>query len=346
MTRLTRTNRKFTGWLLTVTTVLLYTSPPTAFACSRIMWSDNGHAIVVGRTMDWVDSTEPELWVFPRGIQRHGRTKVNPQKWASKYGSLVTSGYSAATVDGINDKRLAGHLLYLREADYGKRDPQRPALSSLMWLQYILDSYASVEEAVQDSNNWHIELGTAGGHKATVHIAIEDITGDSAVFEFINGKLVVHHGPQYTVLTNSPPYDQQLEHIEQHVGLGGNKPLPGDILSNERFVRASYFLKNLPKPSTLRETVAGVMSVTRNVSVPFGAPYDQFSSYPTIYRTITDVTNARYYWEYTQSPNLFWIDLANLNFAENGFVMRLEPSNLTLAGEVSQHFHPVRVAPY
>ena len=39
---------------------------------------------------------------------------------------------------------------------------------------------------------------------------LADATGDSAIFEYIDGKLVVHHGKQYSVMTNDPPYDQQL----------------------------------------------------------------------------------------------------------------------------------------
>lgn len=53
-------------------------------------------------------------------------------------------------------------------------------------------------------------MAEARGHQATVHLALEDSTGDSAILEYINGKLVIHHGRQYQVMTNDPPYDQQL----------------------------------------------------------------------------------------------------------------------------------------
>ena len=319
---------------------------PISQACSRILWNNNAQAIVTGRTMDWVDSTQPQLWMFPRGIKRVAKLRDNPKKWTSKYGSLVTSAYNAAAADGVNEKRLAGHFLYLRSANYGSIDSSKPSLSSLDWLQYVLDNYANVDEAVADSKNWQIVVGKAGGHEATVHLAIEDESGDSAIFEFIKGKLIVHHGPQYTVMTNDPPYDQQLKEIKKYVGFGGKKPLPGNILSPERFVRAAYFLKHLPKPKDLREAVAGVMSVARNVSVPWGAPYDQFSSYPTIYRTITDLNDGTYYWEYTQSPNLFWVDSAKINYSSGAPIMRLDPSNITLAGEVNSKFQKAAKSPF
>jgi len=46
--------------------------PPVAQACTRILWNNNQFAVVVGRTMDWPESTEPILTVFPRGMKRNG----------------------------------------------------------------------------------------------------------------------------------------------------------------------------------------------------------------------------------------------------------------------------------
>ena len=34
--------------------------------CSRILWNNNKLAVVVGRTMDWPDGTDPKITVFPR----------------------------------------------------------------------------------------------------------------------------------------------------------------------------------------------------------------------------------------------------------------------------------------
>lgn len=53
----------------------------------------------------------------------------NSLKWTSKYGSVVTTGFDLASTDGINEKHLAAHLLYLVESDYGKRDEKIPGLA-------------------------------------------------------------------------------------------------------------------------------------------------------------------------------------------------------------------------
>jgi len=57
--------------------------------------------------------------VFPRGMARNGGVGPDSIAWTSKYGSVIISVYELATSDGVNEKGLAGNLLYLAEADYG-----------------------------------------------------------------------------------------------------------------------------------------------------------------------------------------------------------------------------------
>ena len=52
-----------------------------------------------------------------------------------------------------------------------------------------------------------VSVPTPDGHAGSVHLAVSDPTGDSAIFEYIAGKLVIHHGKEYQVMTNSPIYD-------------------------------------------------------------------------------------------------------------------------------------------
>ncbi len=58
-----------------------------------------------------------------------------------------------------------------------------------------------------------IQLVMVGAHgfDATLHLAIEDADGDSAIIEFAAGKPVVHHGREFTLMTNDPTYDEQLQ---------------------------------------------------------------------------------------------------------------------------------------
>ncbi|WP_337052074.1 linear amide C-N hydrolase, partial [Serratia fonticola] len=55
---------------------------------------------------------------------------------------------------------------------------------------------------------------------ASLHLSLSDASGDSAIFEYINGKLVIHHSRDYQVLTNSPTFEQQLAITKYWQGIG------------------------------------------------------------------------------------------------------------------------------
>jgi penicillin V acylase-like amidase (Ntn superfamily) len=325
-----------------------------AEACTRILWNDNKLAMVVSRTMDWPESTEPILTIFPRGVKHDGGriagavvVPVNPAMWTSRYGNVVTSVYGIGTADGLNERGLAAHLLFLTATDFGPRDTSRRGLHAGLWAQYVLDNAATVTEALTMLEKVQIVMVEAHGRQATVHLALEDASGDSAIIEIIHGKSVVHHGRQYRVMTNDPVYDQQLALLakQDYSTPSSTLTIPGNVNPVDRFQRASYYAALLPEPRNQREAVAGVLAIARNVSVPFGAPYKDFGIYNTEYRTVCNMTHKTYYFELTTSPNVVWVDLARENLAVGAPVMLLNPDNVALSGNVTASFQAGR-APF
>jgi penicillin V acylase-like amidase (Ntn superfamily) len=329
--------------------------PGTADACTRLLWNDNKLAVLAGRSMDWPESTQPVLTVLPRGMARDGGragpdvvVKDNPARWTSKYGSLVTSVYGIGSADGFNERGLAVHLLYLGATDFGPRDPAKPGLHAGIWPQYVLDNAATVKEALALLDRVQVVMVETHGHKATVHLAIEDASGDSAIIEYVNGKQVVHHGREYRIMTNDPPYDQQLALLKQNdfSKPSSDTPLPGNVKATDRFVRTAYYAAMLPEPQNERQAVASVLAVIRNVSVPFGAPYGGFGIYNTEYRTAMNLSARRYYFELTTSPNVIWTELGRFNLAPGQPVLVLDPDNVDLSGDVTARFRKAAQAPF
>jgi penicillin V acylase-like amidase (Ntn superfamily) len=126
---------------------LMLAAPQIADACTRVLWNTNKLAVVVGRTMDWPESTQPILTLLPRGMSRDGgragpqvAVPDNPARWTSRYGSLVTSIYGIGTADGLNERGLGAHMLYLQETDFGPRDRNKPGLQAGLWAQYALET--------------------------------------------------------------------------------------------------------------------------------------------------------------------------------------------------------------
>lgn len=339
--------------LATVLAVTLGLAP--AGACTRVLWNDNKLAVLVGRTTDWPESTEPVLTIFPRGMARDGGrlgpalvVKDNALKWTSKYGSLVTTVYGIGSVDGFNERGLGANMLYLVATDFGPRDKSKPGVQPGLWAQYVLDNAASVPEALALLDKIQLVMAEARGHKGTVHLAIEDASGDSAIIEYIDGKPVVHHGREFKIMTNDPAYDQQLALLKARdfSNPSSHMPLPGNVNPADRFQRAAYFSAMLPAPKSEREAVAGMFAIVRNVSIPFGAPYKDFGIYNTEYRTVTDLTNLRYFFELTTSPNVIWADLSKFDLSPGAPVMVLNPDDINLSGDVSGQFSKASAAPF
>ena len=74
-------------------------------------------------------------------------------------------------------------------------------------------------------------------------MSLSDSTGDSAIFEYVNGKLIIHHGKQYKVMTNSPTYDQQLAIDTYWQGIDPLTFLPGSISA----AGSSFLINAIPK---------------------------------------------------------------------------------------------------
>ena len=110
----------------------------SATACTRILIATPNQPVLVGRTMDWYQDMQTNLVVYPRGIERDGMASVNTLQWKSKYGSIVATVFDAAATDGMNERGMAAHMLWLDETDFGVRDHSRQAISVAMWVQYML----------------------------------------------------------------------------------------------------------------------------------------------------------------------------------------------------------------
>ncbi len=318
-----------------------------AQACSRVLYETGNQTYITGRTMDWADaSAKTALWVFPRGMKRDGGVGSNPIKWTSKYGSIATSFYDVGTADGMNEKGLVTNLLYLNEADFGDAAKSgKPTLSAGAWAQYFLDNYPTVREAVAamaDPAFAIIAPPLPNGKAAGLHLSLSDATGDSAILEYINGKLVIHHGSQFTVMTNSPTFDQQLALNTYWDKVGGNSFLPGTISAADRFVRVSYNLKASPKYKDSELALASVFSQMRAISVPLGmADPDRPNIAMTLWRTVADQKAKVYYFESVIFPAVSWVDMNKVDLAEGATpkVIRIERGQ-AISGDVSGAFKP------
>jgi penicillin V acylase-like amidase (Ntn superfamily) len=310
-----------------------------AQACTRATYLGADDSVITARSMDWAVDVGTNLWIFPRGMQHSGEAGPHSLEWTSKYGSVIATGYDISTTDGMNDKGLVANLLWLAESEYPKQGGDKPGLAISLWAQWVLDNFATVQEAVDAMNAEPFTLVTANvpGQErlATLHLAISDATGDSAIIEYIGGKQVIHHDRKYQVMTNSPTFEKQLALDEYWKGIGGTVMLPGTNRAADRFARASFYINAIPKDESPDITVASVFSVIRNASVPYGITTpDQPNISSTRWRTVFDQKRKIYFFESAVTPNTFWVNFKDIDFsAETGKVMKLD------LGKDQSHIH-------
>ena len=157
-----------------------------SFACTSFVLKAN-KTLLFGSNYD-NDIWPGLLYVNKKNVTKTGweaGTTGDISKWVSKYGSVTinAAGYQLAWA-GMNEKGLVMSTMALGETKNPEPD-QRPPLASPLWMQYIFDTCATVDELIATDNIVRI--------KDTVdHYLACDASGDAAVIEFLDGKMVVH----------------------------------------------------------------------------------------------------------------------------------------------------------
>jgi penicillin V acylase-like amidase (Ntn superfamily) len=315
--------------------------------CSRLTYLGPNGTVVTGRSMDWMVPVDTNLWILPAGLPHTGAAKDNSFEWTSVYGSVIAAGYDAATTDGLNEAGLVANLLYLGTAHYGERDSSRPGLTVSAWAQYALDMFATVDEAVAVMSAEAFQIvapNLPGGFEPSLHLSLSDASGDSAILEHIEGHLVIHHSRDYQVMTNDPTFAEQRALVEQWKASGQN--LPGSEDPADRFIRATHYLALVPPADDDVQPIADVLAIVRNVSVPFMVEPDPAhpNVAPTLWRTVADHRRRRYFFEGTNLPSIFWVDLDKVDLTVGAQTRRLVAENGPVrVGEVSAEFEDADV---
>jgi len=218
-----------------------------ADACTTVAFL-GGSAPVFAYNYDF-DTGVGHVLVNPRGMAKISSAADNPARWQSRFGSVTFVQFGRDhPMSGMNEAGLAVSQMWLDESRYEMADA-RPAIGVLEWMQYLLDTSATVEEALARAAAVRIQGGVP------LHYAIADAVGDAAVVEFIDGHLAVRRGKTlpHTALTNST-YAQSVAFTEQ---AGGE---PAGVSSLARFTRAAAATRTSPADPVAHAfaTLAGV----------------------------------------------------------------------------------------
>lgn len=210
--------------------VCWYAAP--LYGCSAVLLTPNSHP-VMARSYDW-HIGEALLMVNQPGIAKRALAFDNPAEWVSKYGSVTINQYGREMpCEGMNQAGVAIAVLWLDESQYPVSD-HRPSVTSAQWVQYQLDTAGSVADVVASDSG--IRITPLGGAK--VHYFVSDASGDCAVIEFLEGRMVVHRGEAlpHPLITNDTCAASQ-QSLADFEGFGGQQPMPSDRSQVSRYVR-------------------------------------------------------------------------------------------------------------
>lgn len=321
--------------------IVAVSAPYAASACTSFVIPTTDGSGIYARTMEFGVELESNALVIPRGytLKTEAADGKEGMSWKAKYAAVGMNALGVTTlVDGMNEKGLAGGVLYFPEfagyADASKSDVNK-SLAPWDVLSWILTNYATVDEvkeAIQDMSVVGIKQQEMG-FIPPLHYTINDANGDSIVIEPINGKLRIHDNP-LGVMTNSPSFEWHLTNIRNYLKISAlnAKPLtidevifpplgqgsgllglPGDSTPPSRFIRAAAYVKAVKKQPSGLEAVRTTEHILNNFDIPKGwIQNDDSLHIPlefTQWSTIADMKNRKYYVKMYDDQVLRGIDI-------------------------------------
>jgi penicillin V acylase-like amidase (Ntn superfamily) len=301
---------------LVILVVVCLASPRFSLPCSSIVFPNKG-ALIFGANYD--NRFAPgKLFVNKRGVRKTGwetGTTGKVAAWTSRYGSVTIScaGYQLAW-GGMNEAGLVFSTMLLSETRVPPPD-ERPQLAGAFWWQYVLDTCATIEEVRAAAASVRIS-------DTQDHFLVCDRTGDAAVVECLDGKLVIRSGKDLPVraLANDN-YQECLDHW--------TKKLPGPA--------DPYYSVN--RFSRLADGMARFKggSAAAAVDYAFGLLAGVAAS-NTRWSFVCDTGSRVFYLKSYKNPRVRFVDLTKIDF-DCGRPTAMLDAHADIAGDITGSFH-------
>jgi choloylglycine hydrolase len=265
--------------------------------CSAVSVNVDGRSIF-GANLDYRLHTRGQLFINRRGIHKTGiiTGAGGYATWVSRYASLTFNfvGYQFAWA-GMNERGLAMSTMALPQTVVQPPD-ERPVVDSGMWMQYVLDTCATVEDVIASD-----ELV----RNITVdHYLVADRSGAAATIEYVDGELVVHTGDDLPVsVLSNWFYDESLQWWRVMRGSGDYSRVDGVL---QRFCLAADRVSAF-RPSTSTAAVSYVFDTLETIAG------ERFSEHASQWSIVFDTGSSKIYFKTLAHPEIKWVDLAKVN---------------------------------
>lgn len=290
--------------------------------CSAISVTAEGRGIF-GANLDYQFHSRGQLFFNKRGVHKSGTIPSTGgiyADWVSSYASLTFNfvGYQFAW-SGMNEKGLTMSTMAFPQTVVPPPD-DRPVVDSGFWMQYILDTCASIDDV--------IAADTMVRNITVDHYLVTDRSGASAVIEYLDGELVVHAGDDLpvSVLANWF-YDDSLLWWRAYRNSGDYSRMDSSL---QRFCIAADRVSSFEETTT-EEAIAYAFDTLDAIAG------ERFSNHASQWSMVFDTRALRVYFKTLENPDLRWVDLGEFSRWCEHPVQMLE-IDAPLAGDVSPWF--------
>lgn len=269
-----------------------------------------------GRTLDYEFSFGQQVVITPRYYPLPMRCLSEMDNHYAIIGTArVEDGYPLY-FDACNEKGLAmAGLNFPGNAHYFECRKNRDNVASFELIPWILGQCSNVKQAVNLMQT--INLVNISFSKELPLSPLHWMIGDkdkSVVVECVRDGLHIYDNP-IGVLTNNPPFEMQLFHLSNYMGLHSGEAvdrmgydlklhsrgmgafgLPGDLSSPSRFVRAAFTRSNATVGKTDSCRVHQFFHILATVSMTEGCVRLETGNEKTIYTSCCDLSCGIYYY--------------------------------------------------
>ncbi len=261
-----------------------------------ILKCDDG-AHIVGRSMEFSRELPTKIQMNPPGqtIQSGAPNGKRGKAWTSKYGYAAAVCFEDAFTDGLNEKGLSVGALWFPDVEYPdvSSAPPEEVIDFMHIGPWLLGNFETVHEATGALRNVYIYTHQISEFDAVppIHLSLHDAMGNSAVVEFLDGKLEVFDN-QVGVVTNAPEFPWHVANLRNYLNLSADDAaslsldgtcliptgegtglcgLPGDWTPPSRFVRAALVKQFIVPPKSAKAGVIAAIHLLNMVDIPYGA---------------------------------------------------------------------------
>ncbi len=289
-----------------------------------------------GRTLDYEIDFGEEIVVTPRKYPFKFRFMGNVENHYAIIGMAHISDNYPLYFDAINEKGLGmAGLNFVGNACYNNVVDEKENVAQFEFIPWILSQCSTISEVKEKLSNINITNTSFSPQFkcAELHWIIAD-QNQAITVEVMKDGIFVYDNP-VGVLTNNPPFEQQMFNLNNYIGLSAKQPenlfapnlnlntysrgmgaigLPGDLSSASRFVRVSFVKSNSISSDMETESVGQFFHILGSVEQQKGCCEVSDGKYEiTQYTSCCNATKGIYYYTTYYNNQINAVDMNRLD---------------------------------